>query len=58
MVKMLSIKFYASIGMDINASFCFTSQGLDSSIKKEKEKNEQNPSPLQSKTVQMGVEKI
>ncbi len=44
--------------MDINASFCFTSQGLDSSIKKEKEKNEQNPSPLQSKTVQMGVEKI
>jgi hypothetical protein len=38
MVEILCILFDASIGMDINLSFCFTSQGLDNSIKKEKEK--------------------
>jgi hypothetical protein len=47
MAKILSIIFDASIGMDINPNFCFTSQGLNSYVRKEKEKNEQNPSTLQ-----------
>jgi hypothetical protein len=47
MAEILSTLFDASIGMDINPSFYFKSQGLHSSIRKEKEKSEQNPSPLQ-----------
>jgi hypothetical protein len=56
MVEILFIIFDASIGMDINPSFCFTSRGFNNYVRKDKEKNEQNPSPLQSKMAQMGVE--
>jgi len=38
MAEILSIIFDASIGMDINPNFCFTSQGLNSYVRKEKEK--------------------
>jgi hypothetical protein len=31
------------MGMDMNPGFCFTSQGLDSSVRREKERSEQNP---------------
>jgi hypothetical protein len=38
MVEILSIIFDVCIGMDINLGFCFTSQGLDNFVKREKEK--------------------
>jgi hypothetical protein len=40
MVEILSILFYVYVGMDINLGFCFTSQGLDSFVKRDKEINE------------------
>jgi len=43
--------------MDTNLGFWFTSQRLDISVRKEKERGEQNPSPLQSRMVQVGVKK-
>jgi hypothetical protein len=43
MTEIVSILFDASMGMDINPGFWFTSQGLDSSVRREKERSEQNP---------------